>query len=489
MIPQMARRLGTVAAAVVLAVGTAGANGREAHPRVHQALALLQVWLEAQRDFEQIPGLSAAVVHDQQVLWQGGYGFADPDRQAPAGPQTIYSICSISKLFTGVAVMQLRDAGRLRLDDPIAKHLPWFEIRRTDLQGPEITVQGLLTHSAGLPREADFPYWTAPDFAFPAREEIVERIRAQETLYPAASYFQYSNLGLSLAGELVTAASGQPYETWVRQRILEPLGLTSTTSEMPEAQRRDRLASGYSAIGRDGRRVPVPFFTTRGVAPAAGYASSVEDLARFASWQFRVLQRKGGEEVLSANTLREMHRVHWVDPDFETYWGLGFAVQRDGDTTFVGHGGSCPGFRSQVLLQPSERIATVVMANAQGVNTGQMAQRVYSIVAPAVKLAASEPPEKWKTPDPSLESYTGFYATGFAGEVAVLVWEEGLATVGLPTTNPMQSLQKLKKVGDHTFRRIRKDDETLGEAIVFEMGPDGRPERMVWHSNHYRRIR
>jgi CubicO group peptidase (beta-lactamase class C family) len=456
------------------------------HPRVKQALSLLEVWLEAQRAYQQIPGMSAGVVYDQQLLWSGGFGHADVERKVRATPETIYSICSISKLFTSIGVMQLRDAGKLRLDDPVARHIPWFKIKRSDPQGPEITIEGLLTHSSGLPREADFPYWTGPEFTFPTREQIKERIAGQQTLYPAERYFQYSNLGITLAGELITSASGDDYESYVRARVLDPLGLKSTTSEMPEKERGGRLATGYSALRRDGKRVPVTFFMARGISAAAGYASTVEDLARFASWQFRVLDRKGGEDVLKSNTLREMQRVHWVDPDLETMWGLGFSVWKSEGKAFTGHGGSCPGFRTQLLLKPDEKLATIIMANAQGVNTTEFAQRVYEIVAPAVKAAAKPAPSEASKQKDELARYAGTYESGFAGEIAIVEWEDGLAALSLPTMDPVRGLMKLKKAGEHTFRRIRKD-ETLGEALVFEMGADGRAARMVWHSNQYRR--
>lgn len=456
-------------------------------PRVQTALALLQTWLEAQRAYEQIPGISAAVVHDQQLVWSGGYGYADLARKAPATPATIYSICSISKLFTSVGVMQLRDAGKLRLDDPVGRHLPWFTIKRTAPESGEITVEGLLTHASGLPRESDFPYWSGPDFPFPTREQIIERLSKQETLYPAETYWQYSNLGLTLAGEVVSAASSQPYDAYIRHNILDPLGLTSTTTDIPESERGKRLATGYSAMLREGLRKPAPFFQARGIAPAAGYASTVEDLARFASWQFRLLA-KGGTEVLNANTLREMHRVHWIDQlDFTNAYGLGFAVWRADEKTFVGHGGSCPGFRSEVLLKPDERVAAIFMANAQGVNARQFAQRVYDIVAPALKAATQEP-KKGKAPDKDLEQYLGTYETGFGGEIAVVRWEDGLATLSLPTADPVRGLAKLKKTGEHAFRRVRKD-EALGEEIVFEMGPDGRPARLRWNSQVYPRMK
>ena len=147
-----------------------------------------------------------AIVHDQDLIWSRAWGSADLEANKPAEPDTIYSICSISKLFTSVAVMQLRDEGKLKLDDPVEKHLPWFDLKKTFPDSPPITIEGLLTHSSGLPRESDHPYWTGPDFPFPTREQIIERLSNQETLYPAETYFQYSNLGLTLAGEFAVAS-------------------------------------------------------------------------------------------------------------------------------------------------------------------------------------------------------------------------------------------------------------------------------------------
>ena len=291
---------------------------------------------------------------------------------------------------------------------------------------------------------------------------------------------------------MVAAVSGRPYADYMRAHVLEPLRLTSTTPDMPEAERAGRLATGYSALTRDGVRIALPFFQVRGIAPAAGFASTAEDLARFAAWQFKVLGQ-GSRDVLAPNTLREMQRVHWVDPDFETTWGLGFAVWRRDGKSFTGHGGSCPGYRTQLLLKPDDRISTIFLSNALGVNSGQWTQRMYDIVAPAIKAATKPAVEPGapapKPPDPALSPYIGTYESAFGGELAVVRWEDGLAILDLPTMDPIEDLTRLRKVGEHTFRRIRKDDETLGETIVFEMDADGRPARLIWNFNFFPRRR
>ena len=480
-------RRNCAALALVLAAATSGqAQNLANDPRVASALRLLGTWVKAERAYEDIPGLSMAVVHDQNVLWTAGYGYADRARKAEATPQTLYSICSISKLFTSISVMQLRDQGKLQLDEPVGKRLSWFDIRQSYPDSPPITIQALLTHSSGLPRESDYPYWTAPDFDFPTRDQIMARLGSQETLYPADKYFQYSNLGLTLAGEIVAAASGRPYAEYVQRNVLGPLGLHDTSPEIPKEERGKRFAMGYGARKREGDRPELTFFQVRGIAPAAGYASTVEDLAKFASWQFRLLEN-GGHEVLSANTLREMHRVHWLDPDWETTRGLGFAVWRNEEVTFVGHGGGCPGFRSHLLLQPDKKFAAIVMTNAIDINSNKYTRITYEIMAPAI-AETLESPGEGESPDPALEMYTGTYDFTWGGEVAVVPWKDGLAMLYLPTDDPLDRLLELKHTGEHTFRRIR-DDETLGEEITFEVRADGNVTRLWRHSNYYTRVR
>ena len=452
-----------------------------APPTTAQALELARLWLDGQRAYEGVPGISAAIVHDQKTLWSGGTGSADLASNRPATAETLYSICSVSKLFTSIGVMQLRDQGKLSLDDPLSKHLSWFKMTAA-AEGRPATIRGILTHSSGLPRESDYPYWSG-EFDFPTREKIIERVAAQEPLYPSERYFQYSNLGLTLAGEVVSAASGRPYEQYIRQSILDPLGMRSTYPEIPSEEKGKRFAVGYSARRRDGSRTPLPLFQTRGIAPAAGFASTVDDLARFASWQFRALDGKD-DTILDRRTLREMHRPHWVDPDFETYRGLGFAVQKEGESVLVSHGGSCPGFRTAFVLEPATKTGVIVMANAGGINTGKYASALRAIVAPALK---GKPKNEASTT--KLAPYLGTYDDfPWGGETIVFAWGDDLGMVSLPTMEPVKEMDKFRRTGDHTFRRVRKDD-TLGETVRFEIGPDGRATKYWQHSNPSQRIR
>jgi CubicO group peptidase (beta-lactamase class C family) len=460
-------------------------QAEEKDPGVKAALTLLDLWIDAQVAYEQIPGASIAVVHDQDLIWAKGYGYANRKSEIPVTPSTIFSICSISKLFTSVGVMQQRDAGRLQLNDPVQDHLPWFQINEKHPEFGLATVEGLLTHSSGLPRESNHPYWSGPDFHFPTREEIIAEVTNQETLYPTSTFYQYSNLGLTLAGEILQAISGKNYHVYVREQILEPLGMANTTSDIPAHLWGQEMAVGYGAITREGRREPMPMFQARGIAPAAGFASTVEDLAKFASWQFRILGNHG-DEILDSNTLREMQRVHWVDPGWGTTRGLGFGVYRNGDETYVGHGGSCPGYRSNLALEIKTRVATVFMANALGVNSGLYTNRAHEIVGPALKKA-EDPDRETKKAPAFLQQYVGTYEQSFGGEVAVLIWDGGLAMVSFPTEDPMGGLTRLKHLEGDTFQRIRSDKE-LAEEITFEM-KDGEVVRMWRNDNFMEKVR
>ncbi len=438
-------------------------------------LALVESWLASQRAYDNVPGLSAAIVHDQELAWSGGFGLADIAGEQAAEADTIYGICSISKLFTGVAVMQLRDQGKFDLDDPLAELLPWFKLDQAHDGSPEITLRGVLTHSAGLPRESDYPYWMGPDFDFPSSEEIRKKLGEQTTLYPADRYFQYSNLGLSLAGEVVAEQSGQDYDGYIRKNILQPLGMADTDTGFPTDAREPRVATGYSYPGREQELKVMPRYDARGITPAAGFASTAVDLGKFASWQFRLLAGDNGE-VLKANTLREMQRVQWLDWDWGTARGLAFGVYRVGGRTLTGHAGDCPGFNTRLFLDPLSKVAVAVMANRNRVDVDGYAAAIFDIVDGGGTVDGEPQAE-------NLDDYIGSYdLSPWDGEEMVFRWKDGLAVISVPTMSPMDSLTLLKHVDGDRFQTVRDDDSEPGHEIRFVRGDSGDVTHMRVHS-------
>lgn len=440
------------------------------------AFRLIEVWMEAQKDYQHLPSVSAAIVKDQDMIWSKAFGQTKIGSNNPASPSTIYSICSISKLFTAVAIMQLYDEGKLRLDDEIKTLLPSFDLKKTFPESGPITIRSLLTHSSGLPRESDFPYWTGPDFPFPTSSQVTERLGSQDMLYPASTNFQYSNLAITLLGQVVEKLSGRAYDDYVEDRILKPLKLNATHPYLSTEQWGQKMAVGYSAVKRDGTRDQLPLFDARGINAAAGYSSTVEDLARFASWQFRLLT-KGGTEILKASTLREMQRVQWTDPDWKTTWGLGFAVSQQGNTTIVSHGGSCPGYRTTLQLDPKSKMAYTVMINAGGENPNMFAMELRDIInkIPKSKTMSSE--------KVNLDEYTGNYGVQpWGSEQVILPWYGDLVILRLPNTNPDESMTILRQVSQNEFREW-KGDELIGGVYRFERNTSGKVIKLWSHSN------
>ena len=480
--------LATAMAGALLATGPtlgseATATSAEDDVSRAQALRLVDVWLESEQAYSRLPSLSAAVVQGDRTVWSKGYGALDAARKIPTTARTLYSICSISKLFTSVALMQQWEAGNVRLDEPLTTYLPWATLAAVEQDSVPITLRGVLTHSAGLPRESDSPYWSGPDFVFPTDEQIRDKIKQQKPLWPASRWFQYSNLGLTLVGDTVAAVTGEPYATYAQAHVLGPLGLKDTHPFMPMDLYGKRLAVGWGALKRDGTRDLLKSFDTRGVTAAAGYTSTVQDLAQFASWQFRLL-RTGQQEVLKASTLREMQRVQFTDPGWKVTWGLGFTVSRRGDQTYVGHGGDCPGYQSALSLRPATETAVVAML------TG--AEHPGAYVAAVFDILDKRKSFSFKAPLPEqgvdLEAYAGRYgAQPWGSELAVVPWAGGLAVLNLPTTTPAAEMTFLKAKGHDLFRRIREDGSEADE-VRFERDPSGHVVRFVQFSNPRVRI-
>jgi len=213
--------------------------------------------------------------------------------------------------------------------------------------------------------------------------------------------------------------------------------------------------------------------------------SSAEDLARFASWQLRLLDN-GGEEILKASTLREMQRVHWMDPDWETTWGLGFGVFQIDDRTVAGHSGGCPGFTTTIRVVPADRLGVIVLSNAIGTDVGLYAAKAIEIIAPALAAAREATDDSTKR-DASFESYVGTYDNVW-GRFAIVRWKDGLAVVDLDSREPFDELPTLKHVEGHIFRRIRNDDDSPGERWVFSVNDEAEVLAVTTHSNPSRRI-
>lgn len=444
------------------------------NPEFTAQRVLLEKWIQAEMEFRNQPGLAIAVVYDQELVWSRGFGFADLEKRIPMTPQTPFRIASITKTFTSTAILQLRDRGKLQLDDPVVKHLPWFTYKNRFPEGPAVTVRQLLTHTSGLPGEAGMPYWT--DNKFPTHDEMVALLHSQESIFEPETKYKYSNLGMAILGEVVAAASGQSYESYIVQNILQPLNMTGS-SVVPQKDQLQRYMTPYGRRLPDGTRKIQPFMDAKALTPAANMSSTVEDLGRWASLHMLEGRTVPGQ-ILKGSTLREMHRVHWVLPGWRGGRGLGFSVRKLDDRVVYGHGGWVAGNKSQITISPKEKVAVVIAINADDGVPSFFADRAMSMLAPIIARLLSPPVPEVKA-DSSWQKYVGTYTDPDGSDAEVMIMKDKLALYDYnypPEEDPAGSVAELTPEGNTTFRM--SGDDGSGDLVVFELGPDGKVLRV-----------
>ncbi len=320
------------------------------------AVRYLEQWLDFQTRLSEQPGCVLAVGHAGTLAGERAYGVADLATGAALTPRHRFRVASHSKTFTSAGILRLREAGALRLDDPVGTHVAGL--------GAElgaVTIGPLLSHSAGLPRDGlDCGQWLERRPFLDAAE-----LRAQlaETLVlPPSERFKYSNLGFGLLGMLIEAVTGTPYNDWIAREVIAPAGLTETAPDMP-------LAAGVPLARGHGTRLPLGWrpllgsdTSTRALAAATGFVSTAGDLARF----FGQLAPAAATSILSAGSRREMSRHHWRTPHSEQprHYGLGTMSGEVDGRGWFGHGGAFPGYISRTAVVPDWDVTVSIVTNA-----------------------------------------------------------------------------------------------------------------------------
>ncbi len=441
------------------------------------AQRLFTAWLEGQMISRHLPGVAIGVVADQELIWSKGFGLADTARKVRMTPQTKFRMASHSKLFTATAIMQLREQGKLRLDDPVSQHLSWFRVKPADPDDPPITIEELLTHGSGLQREAG-SHWT--DFNFPTTEQLKALMPDRQAAYPPDTRWKYSNLAYSIAGMVIEAVSGQRWADYVHQHIYQPLGMSNSSVD----RNLDGLAVGYGRLMPDSTRAINPFIDARGMAAATGITSTVDDMAKFVSAQFRK-GRMGGRNILSTGSLRDMHRIRMLENNWTQGNGIGFSVRRERDKVFVSHGGSYPGYQTNTLLQLDGRVGVIVLTNADDANPGGMATQLMNTVGEAVAKAQT-PAATTTTWDPAWSRFAGLYR-GRGGETHVIEMNRRLVII-TPSAATLDNPTRLEPIGNGQFRfAANAGGGPVGEVVRF-VEENGRVVRMITGDSYVERV-
>lgn len=458
-------------------------NNPTLNRKIASSINILESMIECRMAYENLPGMSVGLVYDQDLIWARGFGFRDVENEIEATTDTIYRIASISKVFTSTAIMILRDRGKLNLHDPVKKFLSWFDIESSFEDAPPVTIFHLLTHTSGIPREAPFPYWN--DNIFPTREQMIEGLSRQKLCFPPGAQWKYSNLGMSIAGEVVEEVSEISYADFIEKEIFEPLGMISSSVNIKEDQK-SRLATGYGRRMPDGTRNVMPFTESKGITPAANLSSTVEDLSKFISLQFRD-GKAGGNQILKGRTLEEMQRVHWLQNNWQSGWGLGLSISRMNGHTICGHGGSVVGHRTEMRFCPEEKFGVIVLTNADGSNPDFYSERVFKHVMPTILNSESEE-KKLSAPPVEWERLTGRYRNSW-GDTEVILYNGGLAMISPLSDNPWDEIIRLVPESDNIFTMQSPTGHgSIGEEVIFECGTGGIPERIKVGDTYTMRI-
>ncbi|HEY8285417.1 MAG TPA: serine hydrolase domain-containing protein [Chloroflexota bacterium] len=433
---------------------------------LHDAVDYADRWVAHQQDRKDFPGAVVAIRHEDQLLLSKAYGHADLERQIPMTPGHIFRVASHSKTFTATAIMQLVERGALRLDDRIADSVPWLR-EKDDLAS--VTIRQLLNHSAGIVRDGiDADHWLL-DHPFPDHDALRRLVEDGGRVLNPNEGFKYSNIGYGLLGMVIEAASGLSYHEYVKRHIIQPLGLADTGPEL-DAHAEARLATGYTVRQYGRPRRPLPHVATGALASATGFYSTAEDLCRYAAAHF-----PGDTTLLSDASKREMQQPYWKAEQTDRHYGLGFVVTDTDERRLVGHSGGFPGFITQTMFDPKERLVAVVLTNDSGGPADLLMRGIMSIIEFAHKERNGIP----KGFDDQRRRFTGRFANE-GGVTDVAAFGDTLFALSPDADNPVQATDTLVVEDEQTLRMTEASGfASRGEAIHYTHDAEGSITKII----------
>ena len=448
-----------------------------------------------------VPGLSVAIVKDGNVVLAKGYGVRKLGNPTPVDGNTLFGIGSNTKAFTSAALATLVDEGRISWDDRVYENLPGFQMYDPYVSH-EMTIRDLLTHRSGMGLgEGDLLFWPHTTFT---REDIIYRLRFMKPVSSFRSHYAYDNLLYMAAGQIIPAVTGKSWDDYVRERILLPLGMTTTNLSTTAFKAGDDYAWPHSLV--DGKLQVVPFQSLDNVGPAGSINSSAAEMAKWLLLQLnhgKYLERDG--RLFSEQRSREMWSPQTIIPtgdssgslaalkhNFSAY-GLGWQLQDYHGHKIVGHGGGVLGFVSLVTLVPDENLGVVILTNAeQGGASGSILYHLldhYLVLKPADWIAAfkgaDEQDEKdaaeamkkqdsgraaKSKPSLQLEKYAGVYTDAWYGPATIRVEDAKLVFTLDHTPAAIADLQHWQY---DTFMAHWRDHTIEDAFVTFALKPDG----------------
>ena len=370
--------------------------------KIRQVLPVIDSIFKSYADSNHLPGVAYGLVVDGQLIHSGNIGYTDIANKIPVTSASMFRIASMSKSFTCMAILKLRDEGKLDLDDPAYLYIPELKnLKYPTADAPHITIRHLMTHGAGFPEDNPWGDRQLAD----NDKDLMEFIGKQITFSnPPGIAYEYSNLGFALQGKIITKVSGIPYQEYIRKNILVPLGMTTTTYEFADVDS-NKLAHGYRWLNNQWNEETLLHDTKDGSWGAMGaMITSIEEFSKYmaihiAAWPASNAKDDG---PVKRSSVREMHHPwrwngfnpNYTFPDGRTCavtsaycYGLGWLKDCDGKT-YVSHSGGLPGFGSQWRIMPEYGIGIVSFANRTYSPMGYVNLKVLDTI---IKLAQLQP--------------------------------------------------------------------------------------------------
>ncbi|HEY6502675.1 MAG TPA: serine hydrolase domain-containing protein [Chitinophagaceae bacterium] len=348
------------------------------------------------------PGIAFGVVVDGKLVYTGNYGFTDIDKKIPVTSSSLFRIASMSKSFTAMAILKLRDEGKLKLDDPAHLYIPELKnIKYPTADAPAITVRHLLTHGAGFPEDNPWGDRQLAD----SDKDLMDFISKQISFSnPPGIAYEYSNLGFALLGKIVTNVSGKRYQDYIRDNIWQPLGMKTSEWEYGNIAP-EKLAHGYRWLNEKWNEEALLHDTPDGSWGAMGsMITSIEEFSNYMALHLSAWPSSNAADngPVKRSSVREMHhpwrfngmnlnnkypsgRICGVATAY--CYGLGWTRDCDGKI-FIGHSGGLPGFGSQWRILPDYGIGVVAFANLTYAPIGFVNLRVLDTL---IKIAGLQP--------------------------------------------------------------------------------------------------
>jgi CubicO group peptidase (beta-lactamase class C family) len=421
--------------------------------------SLHRIALQKQRE-GRVPGLYAAVCRAGATLWGDGIGRADVETGRTPGPDDQYLIASNTKTFIAVMVMQLRDEGRLSLDDLLGDHVP-------EVSHP-ITIRQCLAHVSGMAREPLGNVWETLEN--PSAKELRRDFDDVERVLKPHHHWHYSNVVYAMLGQLIEELDGRSWEESLRTRLLDPLEMHRTSNGFDDGPH----ATGYYVPAYDDVPRPEPVLDLKGLAPCGGLASTANDLAKWSAF----VADPG--DLLSGDTLEEMcqPQVLLTTDAWNAAMGLGFFLVRTGtDRTYVGHTGGMPGHITGVFTHRESGTGGIVLMN----NTAPVPPDALAIEL-ADHVVEHDPVEAdpWQPGASVPDELRPILGRWFSEGQPFVFWvEQGelRARVDKPAAEKLTS-SRFARVEDDVYRDVSGRER--GELLRITRDDDGRVTKLNW---------